>query len=92
MLAPEPYAIFPVINPTLNGASTILLLTGRWLISQRRIAQHRLTSYVYYHVHGGSVRLHGTGWTRPLDYFMLHQWFLSPSTPQISTGLLGLPL
>src|SRR4030095_10830488 len=42
MPVPEQYAIFPVINATLNGASTILLLVGRWLISQRRIAQHRL--------------------------------------------------
>src|SRR6266576_2087091 len=42
MPVPAQYAIFPVINATLNGASTILLLTGHWLISRRRIAQHRL--------------------------------------------------
>ncbi len=36
-----PYSIFPVINATLNGASAILLLTGRRLIAQRKIQQHR---------------------------------------------------
>jgi len=152
-----------VINATLNPASTILLLilllTGRWLIGRRRIAQHRLVmltavaistlfliSHVYYHVHVGSVRFPGTGWRRPVYftilispvvlaivivpmvivtltrglrelsdrhwtiarwtfplwlyvsmtgvpvYFMLYQWFAPPSTPQFSTGLLGLAL
>jgi uncharacterized membrane protein YozB (DUF420 family) len=84
MPVPEQYAIFPVINATLNGASTILLLTGRWLISRRRIAQHRLVmlmafvtstlfliSYVYYHLHVGSVRFQGTGWTRPVYFTIL---------------------
>jgi uncharacterized membrane protein YozB (DUF420 family) len=64
MLVPEQYAIFPVINASLNGASTVLLLTGRWFISRRRIAAHRvfmlsafvastlfLISYLYYHAH-----------------------------------------
>lgn len=84
MLVPEQYAIFPVINASLNGASTVLLLTGRWLISQRRIAAHRLVmltavvtstlfliSYVYYHVHVGSVHFQGTGWSRPLYFTIL---------------------
>ncbi len=84
MPVPEQYAIFPVINATLNGASTILLLTGHWLISRRRIAQHRLVmltafatstlfliSYLYYHFHVGSVRFQGTGWTRPVYFSIL---------------------
>ena len=84
MPVPEQYAIFPVINATLNGATTILLLTGRWLISRRRIAQHRLVmltafvtstlflmSYLYYHFHVGSVRFQGTGWTRPVYFTIL---------------------
>jgi putative membrane protein len=84
MPVPEQYAIFPVINATLNGATTILLLTGRWLISRRRIAQHRLVmltafvtstlflmSYLYYHFHVGSVRFQGTGWTRPAYFTIL---------------------
>ncbi len=84
MLVPEQYAIFPVINASLNGASTVFLLTGRWLISRRRITQHRLVmltafvtstlflvSYLYYHFHVGSVRFQGTGWTRPVYFTIL---------------------
>jgi len=78
------YAIFPIINASLNGACTILLLVGRWFISQRRIAAHRLTmitavitstlfliSYLYYHAHVGSVRFQGTGWSRPIYFTIL---------------------
>ena len=36
-----PFTVFPAINATLNGASAILLLTGRRLIAQRKIQQHR---------------------------------------------------
>lgn len=36
-----PFAIFPAINATLNGTSAVLLLTGRRLIAQRKIQQHR---------------------------------------------------
>jgi uncharacterized membrane protein YozB (DUF420 family) len=84
MPVPEQFAIFPVINASLNGASTVLLLTGRWMISQKRIAAHRvvmltamatstlfLISYVYYHVHVGSVRFQGTGWSRPVYFSIL---------------------
>jgi uncharacterized membrane protein YozB (DUF420 family) len=58
-----PYTVFPAINATLNGTSAVLLLTGRWLIAQRRIQQHRavmisavitstlfLACYITYHV------------------------------------------
>jgi uncharacterized membrane protein YozB (DUF420 family) len=80
----EQYAIFPVINASLNGTSTVLLITGRWLIAQRRIAAHRfvmitavvtsslfLISYLYYHAHVGSVRFQGTGWSRPVYFTIL---------------------
>ncbi len=84
MPVPAQYTIFPVINASLNGASTVLLLVGRWFISQRRIAAHRatmitavitsalfLTSYLYYHAHVGSVHFQGTGWSRPLYFTLL---------------------
>ena len=84
MPVPQQYAIFPVINASLNGTSTVLLLTGRWLIAQRRIAAHRLAmltavvtsslfliSYLYYHYHVGSVRFQGTGWSRPVYFTIL---------------------
>jgi len=84
MLVPEQFAIFPVINASLNGASTILLLTGRWMIGRGRVAAHRLVmltalvtstlfliSYVYYHVNVGSVHFQGTGWSRPVYFTIL---------------------
>jgi uncharacterized membrane protein YozB (DUF420 family) len=84
MPVPAQYAIFPVINASLNGASTVLLLVGRWFISQRRIAAHRATmitavitsalflaSYLYYHAHVGSVHFQGTGWSRPVYFTVL---------------------
>ncbi len=66
---PEQYAIFPVINATLNGTSGVLLFIGRSFIKRGRMTAHRnfmiaaftssilfLTSYLYYHI---SLRLHG---------------------------------
>jgi putative membrane protein len=38
----EQYAYFPALNASLNGTSAVLLLTGRVLISQGRLAAHRL--------------------------------------------------
>ncbi len=84
MQVPAQYALFPVLNATLNGASAMLLITGRWLISRRRIAAHRavmlsalttstlfLISYLYYHAHVGSVHFRGQGWTRPVYFTIL---------------------
>ena len=81
---PPQYALFPKINAVLNGASTVLLLIGYVLIRKRRIAAHRavmitalvssslfLTSYVYYHLHVGSVRFQGQGWSRPVYFTIL---------------------
>lgn len=84
MPVPSQYAIFPGINAGLNGASTVLLLIGRWFISRRHIAAHHatmitavvtsalfLTSYLYYHAHVGSVHFPGTGWSRPVYFTLL---------------------
>ena len=75
------YSLFPKINATLNGASALLLITGRVLIARGNRAAHRavmltalgtsslfLVSYLYYHWpgHGGIVYFRGTGWTRIL--------------------------
>jgi len=78
------YSIFPAINAALNGASAILLTTGRVLIGRKRIAQHRacmiaafltssvfLVCYLYYHAHVGSVRFPGQGWVRPVYFGIL---------------------
>lgn len=81
---PEQYAIFPVINATLNGASAVLLYVGHGFIKRRKMAAHRalmisalvtsslfLTSYLYYHAHVGSVRFQGHGWSRPVYFTIL---------------------
>ncbi|HET7208246.1 MAG TPA: DUF420 domain-containing protein [Terriglobales bacterium] len=84
MQIPEQYAVFPVLNAALNGTSAVLLLIGRWFISQGRMAVHRafmtaalitstgfLGSYLYYHAHVGSVRFRGQGWSRPVYFSIL---------------------
>ena len=81
---PPQYAIYPVINASLNGTSGVLLLIGRSLIKNGRMAAHRavmiaalvssslfLTSYLYYHYHVGSIRFQGHGWWRPLYFTIL---------------------
>jgi uncharacterized membrane protein YozB (DUF420 family) len=81
---PENYAIFPVINATLNGASAVLLVVGRGFIKRGRMTAHRavmltalvtsslfLISYLYYHWHVGSVRFQGQGWSRPVYFSIL---------------------
>jgi putative membrane protein len=81
---PEQYAIYPVIDATLNGSSAVLLVTGWGFIKRGRMAIHRafmiaalvcsalfLTSYLYYHAHVGSVRFQGQGWSRPVYFTIL---------------------
>lgn len=78
------YAIFPVINATLNGTSAILLVTAHRMIQKGRMAAHRalmlaavatstlfLISYLYYHAHVGSVKFQGQGWSRRVYFSIL---------------------
>jgi uncharacterized membrane protein YozB (DUF420 family) len=71
------YAIFPVIDASLNGTSAVLLFVGRNFILRGRMAAHRacmiaavvtsslfLTSYLYFHWHVGSVHFQRQGWIR----------------------------
>src|SRR6266852_322077 len=84
MQVPAQYAIFPVINATLNGTSAVLLVTAHRQIKLGRMAAHRalmltavltaslfLASYLYYHWHVGSVRFQGHGWSRPVYFSIL---------------------
>jgi len=84
MQVPPQYAIYPVIDASLNGTSAVLLLIGRNFIKHGRMAAHRatmitalvssslfLTSYLYYHWHVGSVRFQGHGWSRPVYFSIL---------------------
>ncbi len=83
MQVPPQYAMFPVIDASLNGTSAVLLLIGRGYIKRGRMAAHRafmiaalasssifLACYLYYHWHVGSVRFQGQGWSR-LVYFSI---------------------
>src|SRR5579859_488056 len=78
------YSIFPALNATLNGASAVLITTGRVLVGRKRIALHRacmiaafatssvfLISYLFYHAHVGSVRFPGQGWVRAVYFAIL---------------------
>jgi uncharacterized membrane protein YozB (DUF420 family) len=78
------YAIFPVINASLNGTSAVLLLVGRNFIKRGWVAAHRavmmaalctstlfLASYLYYHWHVHSVHFQGQGWSRPVYFSIL---------------------
>jgi putative membrane protein len=84
MPVPEQFALFPALNATLNGASAVLLLTGRWFISRGRMAAHRacmiaavsasalfLACYLYFHAHVGNIRFQGQGWVRPVYFSIL---------------------
>lgn len=83
-MIPEPYAFFPALNASLNGTSAVLLLTGRMLISQRRIAAHRacmiaavtasslfLCCYLFFHYKVGNIRFLGQGWSRSVYFSIL---------------------
>lgn len=74
----------PELNAALNSASAILLVLGWAFIRRRAISAHKfcmlgatltstlfLISYVYYHLHHGSTRFTGAGWSRPLYFSIL---------------------
>lgn len=74
----------PAVNATLNGTSAALILTGRALIAQKRVAAHRkvmisavvastlfLISYLVYHSQVGSVHFQGQGWVRTVYFSIL---------------------
>ena len=80
----EPYAFFPALNASLNGASAALLLTGRVLIAKRRMAAHRacmiaavvastlfLACYLFFHFKVGNILFLGQGWARPVYFAIL---------------------
>lgn len=74
----------PALNASLNALATVLLVTGYFLIRQRRLTAHRnvmvaalvcstlfLISYLFYHAQVGSVRFQGTGPARTLYFTIL---------------------
>ena len=74
----------PLVNASLNGVATVLLLVGYVCIRQRRIAAHRaamvsafvtsvlfLISYLVYHAHAGSRPFPGQGPIRVVYFVIL---------------------
>jgi len=83
-LIPPQYAIYPVIDASLNGTSAVLLVVGRWFIKHGKMYAHRavmltalassslfLISYLYYHYHVGSIHFQGHGIWRPIYFTLL---------------------
>ncbi|MGH9373054.1 MAG: DUF420 domain-containing protein [Vicinamibacterales bacterium] len=79
-----PISSLPLLNATLNGIATVLLLVGYVLIRRRRIGAHRsamiaaftasvlfLVSYVIYHAHAGSRPFPGRGAIRTVYFAIL---------------------
>ena len=74
----------PLVNASLNGLATVLLIVGYVCIRQRRIAAHRaamvaafatsvlfLISYLIYHAHAGSRPFLGRGPVRTVYFVIL---------------------
>jgi len=80
----EQYAFFPALIASLNGASAVLLVAGRYAIARGKMAVHRaymiaavgasalfLACYVYFHAHVGNIRFLGQGVWRPIYFAIL---------------------
>jgi uncharacterized membrane protein YozB (DUF420 family) len=74
----------PALNAALNATSGLLLVLGFIFIRLRAMKSHAmcmagaflvsilfLVSYVTYHYHHGSTPYQGTGWLRPVYFFIL---------------------
>jgi uncharacterized membrane protein YozB (DUF420 family) len=74
----------PLVNASLNGIATVLLIVGYVCIRRRRIAAHRaamvaafstsvlfLISYLIYHAHAGSKPFPGQGPIRVVYFAIL---------------------
>ncbi len=74
----------PAVNATLNSISLVLLLVGYRMIRRKRVAAHRgymvaafivsilfLVSYLTYRFLGDEKHFGGSGWIRPVYFFIL---------------------
>ena len=77
----------PLVNASLNGVATVLLIVGYVCIRGRRINAHRtamvaafvasvlfLVSYLTYHAHAGSRPFPGQGPIRVVYFVIGHTW------------------
>ncbi|HXU31470.1 MAG TPA: DUF420 domain-containing protein [Thermoanaerobaculia bacterium] len=90
----------PALNAILNSLSTVLLITGWFLIRNRKVAAHRavmitalvtsalfLTSYLIYHAQVGSVRFQGQGPIRTVYFAILITHTILAATVPILAGI-----
>jgi uncharacterized membrane protein YozB (DUF420 family) len=84
MLSDFSVSSLPLVNATLNGIATVLLVIGYLCIRRGKIAAHRaamiaafstsvlfLISYVIYHAHAGSRPFAGSGPIRTVYFAIL---------------------
>ena len=90
----------PALNAGLNSLSTVLLITGWFLIRNRKIAAHRavmitalvtsslfLTSYLIYHAQVGSVPFQGQGPIRKVYFAILITHTILAATVPFLAGI-----
>lgn len=94
-----PITILPLVNATLNGIATTLLIVGYISIRQRRIERHRaamvgafltsalfLVSYVVYHANAGSRPFTGRGPIRAVYFaILISHIVLAAAVPLLAT-------
>ncbi len=90
----------PAVNAALNSVSAALLITGWFLIRNRKIAAHRavmitalitsslfLTSYLIYHAQVGSVPFQGQGPIRTVYFAILITHTILAATVPFLAGI-----
>ncbi len=99
-------ADLPAVNATLNSVAFILLVTGRALIRRGRVVAHKrcmisafavstmfLITYLTYRFLGEEKKFGGTGWIRPIYFFILFTHVpLAATIPVLGTWTLVLGL
>ena len=94
-------AALPAVNASLNGLSSVLLVTGYRAIRRRNVALHMrlmfgalfssalfFISYVVYHNFHGDTKFTGVGFVRPVYFFVLisHIALSAIAVPMILTS------
>ena len=89
----------PALNATLNGIALALLLCGYAAVRRKRVDIHRrcmvaafavsvlfLVSYLTYRFLGEEKRFGGTGWIRPVYFFILITHVVLAATLPVLAG------
>lgn len=99
-------ADLPMVNAALNSVALVLLLAGYSFIRRRHVDAHRrcmlaafgvsvlfLISYLTYRFMGAEKKFGGTGWIRPVYFFVLITHVtLAATVPVLGTTTLWLGL